>query len=517
MKFAHASISYSLRIVLPKQLPLGREIRARCPLLKRREATKGFRLSLDNKVKINEDVPSLSMLFICFDPNNIKTNIMTWQDRLALSQLRSSIDILNAAKTFELEDMNHKKEFEARIVALEAKRDQLKAVRKEQDIAFRSKRKALEIECAEKEIQAFARVEKESERHSRKIKELSNEFNEAISADKKAYDSKIDRLRGKSQDVESSFDSSKHHLFEDIGSKIKADSEYFSNVMEEETNKGKQRRATMISSAKSQFQEVLENMVRDMNASQDARVESLHELYHNTIKNMKRALDSRWEDAISNKVRRSRSVANDLLTHMHYEGKKKVHRASTVMMSSMNEEEGEEEEEEEEEECDEDDDLINAYKEMIRNESREHERISRELNEEYSKRLDQQQNILEQTTRNAHDLESDISLSEMDRRFQLFQNRLLEAHKSRMKTLEEKFEKEASLALESHRESFVRSFKTTTAALSSQLRLQNASRQRTIMNMSKCEEEEVSCFESPSKRLIAFARTSTPQKIGTHR
>ena len=105
-----------LRVILPKQLPLGREIRAICPLVKRREANKGFRLNLtDEKFEIEESSSSLSMIFICFDPNNISSNILTWQDRLALSQLKSSIQILSAAKSFAAEDLDKEREFESRI------------------------------------------------------------------------------------------------------------------------------------------------------------------------------------------------------------------------------------------------------------------------------------------------------------------------------------------------------------------------------------------------------------------
>ena len=93
---------------------------------------------------------------------------------------------------------------------------------------------------------------------------------------------------------------------------------------------------------------------------------------------MKSLLDSRWEESLSSKVRRSRSVANNLLTHMHYDGKSKVRRASLMVEKDsvvgvtddeMNDID--------------DDEMFVNYKEMIQNETREHERIVREMRFEY--------------------------------------------------------------------------------------------------------------------------------------
>ena len=103
-----------------------------------------------------------------------------------------------------------------------------------------------------------------------------------------------------------------------------------------------------------------------------------------------------------------------------------------------------------------------------------------------------------------------------------------------MKLLQDHFENDTSLALKSHKESFMRSFKVrfvsresppflrkniithtqsnitqnTTSALSTELRYQNASRARRIMNMSNSKHHNDG-FESPSNRLIAFANVRT--------
>ena len=138
---------------------------------------------------------------------------------------------------------------------------------------------------------------------------------------------------------------------------------------------------------------------------------------------MKSLLDSRWEESLSSKVRRSRSVANNLLTHMHYDGKSKVRRASLLVEKNgvgvtddeMND--------------DDDDEMFMNYKEMIQNENREHERIVREMRVEYSNRLEYHKKVLEEIKQSQTEKTSDdITFSEMERRFNAFQKRLLEAY-----------------------------------------------------------------------------------------
>ena len=51
------------------------------------------------------------------------------------------------------------------------------------------------------------------------------------------------------------------------------------SISQVETRKGKKRRATLLSAAKSEFQKKLETMVQQMNASQDSKMESLHDEY----------------------------------------------------------------------------------------------------------------------------------------------------------------------------------------------------------------------------------------------
>ena len=157
-------------------------------------------------------------------------------------------------------------------------------------------------------------------------------------------------------------------------------------------------------------------------------------------------LDSRWEESLSSKVRRSRSVANNLLTHMHYDGKSKVRRASLMVEKDsvvgvtddeMNDID--------------DDEMFVNYKEMIQNETREHERIVREMRFEYvniithstfitvthththmnrySNRLEYHQKVLQEIKQCQMEKASDdITFSEMERRFNAFQKRLLEAY-----------------------------------------------------------------------------------------
>ena len=138
---------------------------------------------------------------------------------------------------------------------------------------------------------------------------------------------------------------------------------------------------------------------------------------------MKSLLDSRWEESLSSKVRRSRSVANNLLTHMHYDGKSKVRRASLLVEKNgvgvtddeMND--------------DDDDEMFVNYKEMIQNENREHERIVREMRVEYSNRLEYHKKVLEEIKQSQTEKTSDdITFSEMERRFNAFQKRLLDAY-----------------------------------------------------------------------------------------
>ena len=138
---------------------------------------------------------------------------------------------------------------------------------------------------------------------------------------------------------------------------------------------------------------------------------------------MKSLLDSRWEESLSSKVRRSRSVANNLLTHMHYDGKSKVRRASLLVEKNgvgvtddeMND--------------DDDDEMFMNYKEMIQNENREHERIVREMRVEYSNRLEYHKKVLEEIKQSQTEKTSDdITFSEMERRFNAFQKRLLDAY-----------------------------------------------------------------------------------------
>ena len=138
---------------------------------------------------------------------------------------------------------------------------------------------------------------------------------------------------------------------------------------------------------------------------------------------MKSLLDSRWEESLSSKVRRSRSVANNLLTHMHYDGKSKVRRASLLVEKDgvgvtddeMND--------------DDDDEMFVNYKEMIQNENREHERIVREMRDEYSNRLEYHKKLLEEIKQSQTEKTSDdITFSEMERRFNEFQKRLLDAY-----------------------------------------------------------------------------------------
>lgn len=163
----------------------------------------------------------------------------------------------------------------------------------------------------EKNVQALAKIESENVRYEKIMNELAREFDSALDCDRKSYDSKIDRLKSQNQVVASSFKSSKEHMFEDMDSKIKVDSDNYSNMIEVrfvgvefdvqiistlkrisimfshtpthtyqvETRKGKKRRATLLSAAKSEFQKKLESMVQQMNTSQNSKMESLHDEY----------------------------------------------------------------------------------------------------------------------------------------------------------------------------------------------------------------------------------------------
>ena len=143
--------------------------------------------------------------------------------------------------------------------------------------------------------------------------------------------------------------------------------------------------------------------------------------YKKKVSSVKSSLDSRWEESLSSKVRRSRSVANNLLTHMHYDGKSKVRRASLLV-----EKDGVGVTDDE---MNDDDEMFVNYKEMIQNENREHERIVREMRVEYSNRLEYHKKVLEEIKQSQTEKTSDdITFSEMERRFNAFQKRLLEAY-----------------------------------------------------------------------------------------
>ena len=156
-----------------------------------------------------------------------------------------------------------------------------KTKRKDQDILFQSERKAAEIVYTEKSAHALACIDRENERYEKRMDELTKEFDSALAEDTKSYNSKINRLKSQNHVIASSFDNSKQHIVEDMDRKTKMDSEKYSDMIEEETRKGKKRRATMLSSAKSEFQNHLETMFQDMNASQDAKIETLHRYVQN--------------------------------------------------------------------------------------------------------------------------------------------------------------------------------------------------------------------------------------------
>jgi len=97
---------------------------------------------------------------------------------------------------------------------------------------FKSERKAADIMFTEKNVQALAKIESENVRYEKIMNELAREFDSALDCDRKSYDSKIDRLKSQNQVVASSFKSSKEHMFEDMDSKIKIDSDNYSNMIE---------------------------------------------------------------------------------------------------------------------------------------------------------------------------------------------------------------------------------------------------------------------------------------------
>ena len=185
-------------------------------------------------------------------------------------------------------------------------------------------------------------------------------------------------------------------------------------------------------------------------------------------------------------------------------------------------------------------------------------------NARYSNRLDRYQKILEECrTSREKTSDDDISFCDMERRFKSFQKRLLEGYESRMRIRKDHFENEMHHALKLQRESFMRSFKvythlekkeriflssyspvyllllllqykhthtittttqkqTTTSALSTELRQQNVSRAKKINSMMLKTTKHKgggggntveNLFESPSKRLIAFAKTGSNVEV----
>ena len=97
---------------------------------------------------------------------------------------------------------------------------------------FKSERRAADILFNEKNVQALARIESENVRYEKRMNELAREFDSALDCDRKSYDSKIDRLKSQNQVVASSFESSKEHMIEDMDSKIKVDSDSYSEMIE---------------------------------------------------------------------------------------------------------------------------------------------------------------------------------------------------------------------------------------------------------------------------------------------
>ena len=258
-----------LRVILPKQLPLGREIRAICPLVKRR-SEQGFSMNLTTRSSKSRN-PAVSMIsfvsirttstptfwhgkIVCIISTQVfdsdfeaaKSRRKIWTRKESSSLESPYVEVFHSLQftwniySFSIFTYEFTRSISSYYAyththvtqALEIKRDQVKTKRKEQDVLFKSERKAADILFNEKNVQALARIESENKRYEKRMNELMREFDSALDCDRKSYDSKIDRLKSQNQVVASSFESSKEHMIEDMDSKIKVDSDSYSEMIE---------------------------------------------------------------------------------------------------------------------------------------------------------------------------------------------------------------------------------------------------------------------------------------------
>ena len=171
-----------LRVVLPQSMVLGREMRVYCPLKTRREASKGCKIedmsSHYYKGPPVGSAPGLEMIFICFDPNNIRQNLLSWRARVLCAGMRSELDILSFLSTSAVKSLLQQETFRKE---LENIRNRILGVESDEErskLSFRSKMKEATDSYAKLDSSENAYAEEQLLSFRDRISSMQNMFKE---------------------------------------------------------------------------------------------------------------------------------------------------------------------------------------------------------------------------------------------------------------------------------------------------------------------------------------------------